>query len=134
MTLEDQVFVADVLIIDLTREMLASNVISQPTSVDAELNAIVKIRKYRRFHEWCHFILMAMEVHNAPEQDMNRLTSECARLFHNRLSRSHLSLSFCIQFLKQCVSIVLQHDLTFAIKRKIALASDACSRPSITIR
>jgi hypothetical protein len=32
------------------------------------------------------------------------------------------------------VNIALEHDLTFVIERKIALAIDACSRPPITIR
>jgi hypothetical protein len=31
---------------------------------------------------------------------------ECARLFHNRWFRDHLSLSFYIQFVKQCITIV----------------------------
>jgi hypothetical protein len=35
---------------------------------------------------------------------------------------------------KQHVSIALQHVLASAIKRKIALVSDACSKPPITIR
>ncbi len=43
-------------------------------------------------------------------------------------------LSFCIQFFRQRVSIALQRALTFAIERKIALVSDACSKPLITIR
>jgi hypothetical protein len=43
-------------------------------------------------------------------------------------------LSFCIRFFKQCVSIAFQRALAFAIERKIALASDVCSRPPITIR
>jgi hypothetical protein len=32
------------------------------------------------------------------------------------------------------LNIVFQHALTFAIKKKIALASNVCSRPPITIR
>jgi hypothetical protein len=54
--------------------------------------------------------------------------------FHDRGSKGHLSLSFCIQFFRQCVSIAFQRALTFAMKRKITLTSDACSRPPITIR
>jgi len=41
---------------------------------------------------------------------------------------------FYIQFFMQHVSIVLQHVLAFAIKRKIVLAGDACSKPLITIK
>jgi hypothetical protein len=43
-------------------------------------------------------------------------------------------LSFCIKFFKQCVNIAFQCALTYAIKRKIALASDVCFRPLIIIR
>jgi hypothetical protein len=77
---------------------------------------------------------MAMEVHNTPERDMDRFIKECACLFHNRRSRGHLFLSFCIQFFRQCVSIDIQCVLMSAIKKKIALARDACSRPPITFR
>jgi hypothetical protein len=65
---------------------------------------------------------------------MDRFMRECAHLFHNRRLRGHLSLSFGIQFFKQHVSIALQCVLASTIKRKIALASDACSRPPTTIR
>jgi hypothetical protein len=41
---------------------------------------------------------------------------------------------FCIQFFKQRVSIAFQHALKYVIKRKIALASDACYTPPIIIR
>jgi hypothetical protein len=77
---------------------------------------------------------MAMEMHNAPECDMDRFIKEWARLFHNKQLRGHLSLFFCIHFFKQCVSIVLQHALDSTIERKITLASGACSRSPITIK
>jgi hypothetical protein len=96
MTQEDQVFVADVVVIHPTREMVASNVINQLTNVVAELNAIVKIHKYKRFHEGHHFILMPMEVHNALGCGMDRFIMDYAYFFHDRQSRCHLSLSFCI--------------------------------------
>ncbi len=60
---EDQVFVTDVVVIDSTREMMASSVISRLTSAVAELSTIVKIYKYKGLQEGHHFILMAMEVH-----------------------------------------------------------------------
>jgi hypothetical protein len=50
---------------------------------------------------------MAMEVHGASRRDMDYLIKECACLFHDKQSRSHLFLSFCIQFFKQRVSIAL---------------------------
>jgi hypothetical protein len=98
-----------------------------------KFSAIAKIRKYRGLHEGHHFILMVMEVHDIPGHDMDYFIRECAHLFHDR-SRNHLSLSFCIKFFKQRVSIALQHALASAIKRKIVLVGDACSRPPITIK
>ncbi len=82
----------------------------------------------KRFHEGYHFISMVMEVHGAPRCDMDRFIRECARLFHDRQSKSHLSLSFYIQLLRQCINIVLQHALAFVIKKKIMLVDDICSR------
>jgi hypothetical protein len=46
---------------DLTSKMVVTNVINQPTDVVVELNTIVKIHKYKKFHEGHHFI--PMEVH-----------------------------------------------------------------------
>ncbi len=63
MTRKDQVFVANVMVADLTWETMAMNVISQPKGAIAELSAIVKICKYRGLHDKHQFILMAMEVH-----------------------------------------------------------------------
>jgi hypothetical protein len=57
-----KIFIINVVVIDLTREMMVSNVISQSTHAIAKLSAIVKIHKYKGHH----FIPMAMEVHNAP--------------------------------------------------------------------
>jgi hypothetical protein len=61
-----------------------------------KLNAIVKICKLRRFYEGHHFIPMAMEVHGAPECDMDHFINEYACLFHDRQLGVHLSLFFCI--------------------------------------
>jgi hypothetical protein len=65
---------------------------------------------------------------------MDRFIKVCACLFHDRWSGGRFSLSFCIQFFKQHVRIVLQCALASAIERKIVLAGDACSRPPIIIR
>jgi hypothetical protein len=65
---------------------------------------------------------------------MDHFIKECAHLFHDRQSRGHLSLSFYIQFFEQSINIVLQCALAFVIERKITLASDAYSRPFMTIR
>jgi hypothetical protein len=127
-----------VVVIDLTQEMMASDVISQPTGVVAKLSAITKIRKYRKLHEGHHFIMMAMEVHDTPRCDMDRFIRECAHLFHNRQSEGHLSLSFCIQFFRQhiyffskCFNLYYKKAI---IKRKIVLVGDVCFGPPITIR
>jgi hypothetical protein len=81
-------------------------------------------------HEGHHFILMAMEVHNAPRCFIR----ECVCLFHNRQSKGHLSLYFSIQFFKQCINIIFQCALVFAIKKLIALVGDVYSMPPITIK
>ncbi len=84
MICEDHVFVANVVVIDLILEMVASNVISQTASAVAKLSTIAKIYKYKKFHEGHHFILMAMEVQGAPRHYMNHFFKECACLLHNR--------------------------------------------------
>jgi len=73
-----------VVVTDPMQEMVALNVISQPTSVVLELNTIAKIHKYKRLHEGHCFILMAMEVHNKLGHDMDHFIKECACLFHNK--------------------------------------------------
>jgi hypothetical protein len=83
-THEDQVFVANVVVIDPTQEIMATSVINQPTNATAKLNAIVKIRKYGGIGEGHHFIPMAMEVHGALEHDMDHFINECAHFFHDR--------------------------------------------------
>jgi len=105
---KDQVFVVNVVVIDLIWEMVALSVFNRPTCVVMKVNTIVKIHKYRGFHEGHHFIILAMEVHNALRYDMDYFIKECVRLFHDKRSRSHLYLSFYIQFFKQCVSITFQ--------------------------
>ncbi len=80
------------------------------------------------------FIPMAMEVHNASRHDMDCFIRECTCFLHDRQSKDHLSLSYCIQFFKQHVNITLQCALASAIERKIALTGDACSKPPTTIR
>jgi hypothetical protein len=96
MTREDQVFVVDIVITNLTWEMVAMNVISWPIGVIVKFSAIVKIHKYKRFHEGHHFIMMPMEVQSALRCDMDRFIRDCAYLFHDKRLRCHLSLSFCI--------------------------------------
>jgi hypothetical protein len=87
-----------VVIIDLMQETMASSIISRPSDVAMELNAIAEICKYKGLHERDHFIPMAMEVHNAPEHDMDHFIRECACLFHKKRLKGYLFLSFCIQF------------------------------------
>ncbi len=113
---------------------MATNVISQPPSATMELSAIVKIHKYKGFHEQHHFILMAMEIHNIFERDMDHFIKECVHLFHNKQSKVHLSLSFCIKFFRQHVSIILQHVLTSILKRKVVLTGDVYFKPPFIIK
>jgi hypothetical protein len=61
---EDQGFVVDVVVIELTWETTISNVINRPTNATTELSTIIKTHKYRRLHEGHHFFSMAMEVHS----------------------------------------------------------------------
>jgi hypothetical protein len=96
MTREDQIFITNVVVINSPWKTLIINVINQPVSVNAKLKTIVKIRKYRWLCEGQHFISMVGEVHSAPRHDMDCFIKECAHLFHNKQSRGHLSLSFCI--------------------------------------
>jgi len=77
---------------------------------------------------------MAMEVHGTLGRHMYHFIKDCARLFHDRQSRGHLSLFFCIQFSRQCVSIVLQRALNFAIDKKNVLLGDVYFKPPITIK
>jgi len=89
-----------VLVINPTWKTMTSSVNNQPTSATAKLNTIVKIHKYKGLYERHHFILMVMEVHGALGHDMDHFTKECACLFHDRQSKGHLSLVFCIRFFK----------------------------------
>jgi hypothetical protein len=71
MTHEEHVFVVDVMVTDLTQEMVGMNVKNWPTSVIIKHNVIAMICKYKGFHEGHHFISMGMEVHDIPERDMD---------------------------------------------------------------
>jgi len=93
------------MVTDSMRETMALSVISPPVGAIAEPSTIVKIHKYRGLQEGHHFISTAMEVHGTPERDMDRFIREFVHLFHDRRSKGHLCLSFCIQFFKQHVSI-----------------------------
>jgi hypothetical protein len=92
----------DVVVIDLMKETVASNVISRSASGTMKLNTITKIQKYKGLHVGHHFIPMAMEVHDTFEHDMDHFIRECGHLFHDRRLGDHLSLSFYIQFFRQC--------------------------------
>jgi hypothetical protein len=71
MTQKDWVFVVDVVVIDLMWKMVALSVINRLAGAIVKFNAIVKICKYKRFHEGRHFIPMAMEVHDTFGRDMD---------------------------------------------------------------
>ncbi len=71
------------LVTNPTWETMVSSVVSRAIGATAELSSIAKMYKYKGFHEWYHFILMAMLVHGIPRH-MNRFIKECVCLFHNR--------------------------------------------------
>ncbi len=101
---EDQVFVANVVVIDLTWEIVVTNVINQPLGAVVKISAIVKIRKYRRFNEGHHFIPMAMEVHNASGHDMT-----CFIRKYIHFSRQMIWRSFILIFLHSIFQAVCQY-------------------------
>jgi hypothetical protein len=78
MTRRDHVLIVDVIVINLTWETMSTSVINRLVSATAKLSTIVKIHKYRRFHEGHHFIPMVMEMHNIPKRDMDCFIKECA--------------------------------------------------------
>jgi hypothetical protein len=86
---------------------VAASIISPLVGTTMKLSSNSKIRKYRKFHEGHHFISMAMEVYGTFKSDMDHFIKECACLFHDLRLENHLSLLFCIQFFKQCVSNTL---------------------------
>jgi hypothetical protein len=115
--------------------MMFLNVFNRLAGVVAELSTITKIHKYRGLHEGRHFILMAMEVHDALECDMDHFIMESgAYFFHDRQLECHFSLYVYIKKFRQRVSITFQCALVFSLKRKITLASAVFPRPRITIR
>ncbi len=60
---------------------MATNVISQLTNLIAKFCAIVKIYKYKGFHEGHHFILIAMDVYDALGRNMDHFIIECVHFF-----------------------------------------------------
>jgi len=95
---ENQIFIVDVMITNLTWETMASSVISRPTCATIEFKVITKIHKYRGLYEGHHFILMAVEVHGTPRCDMDRFIRECVRLFHHRQSKIIYPCFFAFNF------------------------------------
>jgi hypothetical protein len=75
-----------VVVTDLMWETMVSSFNSQLVGAIVELSTIVKIRKYKRFHERHHFIPMAMDVHGTPWRNMDHFIRECACLFQSRRS------------------------------------------------
>ncbi len=106
------------MVIDLTWEMVVLNVISWPVGVAAKFSTIAKICKYRKLHEGHHFIIMAMEMHDALWHDMDRFIKVCVCFFHDKQSKGHLSLFFFIQFLRQHVSIVFLACFRFCYRKE----------------
>jgi len=68
---EDQIFVVDVVVTNLTWKTVVMSAISWPIGIVMKLSTITKIHKYKLFHEEHIFISMAMEVHDTPGCDMD---------------------------------------------------------------
>jgi hypothetical protein len=49
MTQEDQIFIVDVVVTDLTQQIVVSNVTNWPIGVAVKFITIIKIHKYKRF-------------------------------------------------------------------------------------
>ncbi len=60
---KDQVFVVDGVITNMTREIVASSVISQLAGAAENLTSLLKSTNIKGLHEGHHFILMTTEVH-----------------------------------------------------------------------
>jgi hypothetical protein len=66
---------------------------------------LLRFTSIKGFMRGIIFISMAIEVHDTPKRDMGRFIKKCVHRFQDRWLGDHLSLSFCIQFFKQCVNI-----------------------------
>jgi hypothetical protein len=77
---------------------MTSSAITQPIGAAMELNIIIKIHKYTGFCEGHHFILMAMDMHDALEHDIDHFIKDCARFFHNRQSMVIYPYFFTLNF------------------------------------
>ncbi len=66
------------------QKTVALSVINQLVGAIVKLSIIAEICKYIGLREGCHFILMAMEMHNAPRHDMDGFIKKCACHFHER--------------------------------------------------
>jgi hypothetical protein len=130
MTHENQVFVVDVVVIDLTWKMVVTSVINQPTCVVPKLNTIAKIRKYKRLHVRHHFFQWPWR--SPTHLGLIWIVSSKSVLVFSMIN--DVSLFFCIQFFRLHNNIAFQCALTFAIERLIVLAGYACSRPPIIIK
>ncbi len=60
------------------------------------LGPLLRSANIESFSKGTIFILMAKEVHGAPGHDMDCFIKECIHIFHNKQSKGHLSLFFCI--------------------------------------
>ncbi len=86
---------------------MVASIISRLVGTTMKFSSNSKICKYKKFREGHHFTSMAMEVYCTFGRDMDHFIKEYASFFHNLKLKGHLSLLFCIQFFKQCVSIAL---------------------------
>ncbi len=122
---EDQVFITN-----LTWEMVATNVISRPTSAITKFNAIVKFASIESFmrgiilFQWpwrCTVHLTVIWI----------VSSE--NVFVCSMINNHKLIYPCL-FAFSFSNNALQHALSSNTTRKIALARNTCSKPPIFIK
>ncbi len=93
-------------VIDLTQKMVVSSIISRSSYVVVELRTIVKIRKYKRFHEGHHFIPMVAMKCTTHLCVTWIVSSRNVLVFSTINDQGVIYPFFCIQILKQGVKLV----------------------------
>jgi len=101
--------------------------------VVAELNVISKIRKYRMLHEGHHFILMAMEVHDALGMIWIILSRNVLALFmtNDRKVNYFCLFAFIFKVFLRCQYCFLA-CFSFYYREEDCFGGDACFRHPIT--
>jgi hypothetical protein len=113
--------------------MMVLSVINRLICAVVELNVISKICKYRMLYEGHHFILMAMEVHDALGMIWIMLLGNVLVLF---MTNNRKVIYFCLfAFIFKVVCYYcFSACFSFYYREEDCFGGDACSRPPITFR